>query len=288
MISWPDVAKRQIQTHYDLATPFYRMLWGVHVHHGLWDADRAADDASPKLAQRRLTEHLAARARIEPGQIDQPIRVLDVGCGMGGSSLLLAREFGCDVTGVTLSPVQRAYAAATSRLKGVGRRTRFLRQDAETVAFDPQSFDVVWSIECTEHLFDKPAFFERAAQWLRPGGRIAICAWLASEEPHSPAAVEKLEAVCRQFLCPSLGTADDYCGWMRDAGLEVEPPIDLTERVIETWEICLRRVKRTGVSRIAWMFGRRMNEFVHGFETMLDAYRSGAMTYGSFAASRPS
>jgi tocopherol O-methyltransferase len=38
---------------------------------------------------------------------------------------------------------------------------------------------VVWSIECTEHLFDKRQFFQRVAQWLRLGGRVAICAWLA-------------------------------------------------------------------------------------------------------------
>ena len=49
----------------------------------------------------------------------------------------------------------------------------FACQDVETVEYPARSFDVIWSIECTEHLFDKPRFFRRAASWLRPGGRLA-------------------------------------------------------------------------------------------------------------------
>ena len=78
---------------------------------------------------------------------------------------------------LTLSPVQRHWAAASAALQGVSRRTRFLAADAESVEFDDASFDVLWSVECTEHLFDKAEFFRRAAGWLRPGGRLAIAVW---------------------------------------------------------------------------------------------------------------
>src|SRR5579864_7325722 len=91
---------RAIRKHYNLATPFYRLLWGPHIHHGLWDADE-----EPRHAQRRLTEHLAVEGGVRRGDA-----VLDVGCGMGGSSLHLARELDCRVRGLTLSPVQRLWA----------------------------------------------------------------------------------------------------------------------------------------------------------------------------------
>lgn len=277
--------KAAIQSHYDLATPFYRLVWGPHIHHGLWsteDASRAVPLMSARRAQEQLTDTLASLARVQPGN-----RVLDVGCGMGGSSIRLARCHGCDVTGITLSGVQRGWARWSALVAGVGGRTRFACRDAETASFPRASFDVIWSIECTEHLFDKPAFFRRAAEWLEPGGRMAICAWLATEEAQRDARREQVEAVCDAFLCPSLGTAADYTNWMRDAGLTMERSEDWTRRVERTWELCDARVRRSGLHRLAWLIDRRQALFLDNFPTLLDAYRSGAMAYGCFVARLP-
>ena len=274
MISCPTVSKRHIRGHYDLTTVFYRLLWGEHIHHGLWSADE-----TPRVAQLRLTETLAAEAGIT-GNED----VLDVGCGMGGSSLWLAAR-GCRVTGVTISGLQRRWAALAARRRGLHHRTRFVRADAEALELTPQSVDVVWSIECTEHLFDKAAFFQRAAGWLRPGGRVAICAWLAGDAQDCET-VKHVERVCEGFFCPSLGTAADYTSWMQRAGLRVERELDWTKRVERTWEICQQRVARAGMPLLARCLGRRTSLFVNRFETILSAYRSGAMRYGCFIARR--
>ena len=64
-------AKASIRSHYDLATPFYRLLWGPHIHHGLWSAEDAVRErplASPLAAQEALTDALASLANIERGQ----------------------------------------------------------------------------------------------------------------------------------------------------------------------------------------------------------------------------
>jgi tocopherol O-methyltransferase len=273
MIVCPSISKRSIRNHYDLATPFYRLLWGPHIHHGLWEGDEAPDEA-----QRRLIDRLAEAAALAAGQT-----VLDVGCGMGGSTIDLARRYGCATTGLTLSPVQRTWAALSARRQGVSGQTRFLRGDAEKIHFPAASFDVVWNVECSEHLFDKPAFFRRAAGWLRPGGRIALCAWLAGD-----AADAEREAmlVCEHFLCPSLGTAGDYREWMTAAGLTVPTFIDLTAQVGQTWDICIRRVRASGVGLLARLGGRKMRSFVEHFATLGNAYRSGAMRYGLFVAEK--
>ena len=171
MIECPSVAKRVVRQHYDLVTPFYWLLWGRHIHHGLWDGQE-----SPAQAQQQLTDTLVREAGIRGGEA-----VLDVGCGMGGSAIHLARNLGCRVQGITLSPLQRFWASSAARWNRVASSTHFRCVDAEQVDFSPESFDVVWSIECTEHLYDKERFFQRAAAWLRPGGRMAICAWLAGE-----------------------------------------------------------------------------------------------------------
>lgn len=279
------IASAAIRNHYDLATPFYRLVWGPHIHHGLWsaeDAARAVPETSPRSAQEALTDTLATLAGIHRDD-----RVVDVGCGMGGSSIRLARRIGCRVSGITLSAIQRRWAAAAARLSGVGGLATFARVDAESAEFPKGSVDVVWSIECTEHLFDKPAFFRRAADWLAPGGRLAICAWLAAEDADRPEKRRQVEAVCDAFLCPSLGSFRDYRGWITAAGLDVTHEADWTRRVERTWEICDMRVRRYGLPVLARLVDRRQATFLDHFGTLLAAYRSDAMQYGCIVARRP-
>jgi tocopherol O-methyltransferase len=276
MISCPTVNKDVIRRHYDVSTLFYRLLWGPHIHHGYWEGRE-----SPSAAQDQLTDRLVAAADIQTGET-----VVDIGCGMGASARRLAKQYGCHVTGVTISRFQRYWASVASLRDGVRRQTEFLRADAEQVEFSPTRFDVVWSIECTEHLFDKPAFVRRAAEWIKPGGTLAICAWLAGSDLN-PSQRQQVLDVCEGFFCPSLATSDEYQCWMRDAGLVIERADDWTQNVDRTWEICRDRVKRFAIHRVAHLIDRGQIIFLDRFQTILDAYRSGAMQYGCFVARKP-
>ncbi len=252
-------------------------MWGPHLHHGLWNADE-----SPQVAARQLTEELARLARIVSGE-----KVIDVGCGMGGSSIWLAKELQCEVTGVTISPVQRRWAATSSWLSGASSRTRFLHADAEALELPLNAHDVVWSIECTEHLFDKPAFFAKTRTWLKPGGRIAICAWLSGHDESLAETQRLVYEVCEGFFCPSLGTQADYENWFRAAGFQIDHSVLWTEKVLKTWEICRDRVRRTGVRRLAQILGQDHVLFLDRFDAILEAYRTRAMEYGCIVGSVP-
>lgn len=273
----PALSKSAIASHYDVGTIFYWLLWGRHVHHGLWYGDE-----SPKAAQENLIEQFVQRIDIQCGE-----RVLDVGCGMGGSAIHLARRHKCHVTGITLSRVQRMWATWSASWHGVVSRTDFRTADAERVDFPAESFDVIWIIECSEHLFDKPRFFQQAARWLRPGGRIGVCAWLAADEPCSENIRQQIDEVCDGMLCPSLGTMEEYGNWLAAGGACVTIAEDWTRQVQQTWEICLKRVYRTRLHAIARMIDRRFVPFLDRFTTMLDAYKSGAMRYGCIVGEVP-
>lgn len=277
MIDCPQVQKSVIRTHYDLSTLFYRLMWGPHIHHGLWSGDE-----SPRVAQLQLTEKMAELADIHGGE-----RVVDIGCGMGGSSIWLAKNRGCDVTGVTISSVQRRWAATSAMMSRANPRPNFMHVDAESVQFEPNSVDAVWSIECTEHLFDKPAFFKKAAGWLKPGGRVAICAWLSGDDEQAAETQRLVYEVCEGFFCPSLGTQADYRQWLTDAGLEMRSTNIWTKRVLKTWEICRDRVAASKVRWLAKMLGRDHVMFLDRFDAILEAYRTGAMEYGCFVAVKP-
>jgi len=185
-----------------------------------------------------------------------------------------------------LSRLQQRWAATSALLNGARSQTEFRRGDAEEINFEPETFDVLWSIECTEHLFDKPRFFRRAATWLKPGGTMAICAWLAGD-PLDDGGIQQVQQVCEGFLCPSLGTRVDYGEWMQAAGLQMVESHDWTEKVMRTWEICRRRIERTRIRWLARWVDRDSLLFLDRFTTILAAYQSGAMQYGCFVARKP-
>ena len=87
----------------------------------------------------------------------------------------------------------------------------------------------------------------------------------------------RVSAVANAFLCPSLQTAEDYQRQIEHARLRIRSSEDVTRRVIRTWEICLERSRKLrGLIRI---FPREVRSFVEGIRAILDAYRSGDLTY---------
>ena len=263
-----------VREHYDRLSGYYRALWGEHIHHGYWE-----DGESPALAQVKLVERLASRARIPRGG-----RVLDVGCGLGGPALWLARNLSCSVLGLTISPVQARMATERARAEGLSRLTRFEVADANRLNLAAGSFDAVWVIECSEHLSDKARFVASCARALKPGGVFALCAWLRAERYAVPGHARLVAEVCRGMLCPRLASMTDYQGWMRDCDLAQIEAEDITLRVEQTWGRCAELVSRPEVRAALRVADRRTRGFVETFPVIMRAYSEGAMAYGMFTA----
>src|SRR5690242_8859357 len=95
------LAPSDVASHYDDLDYFYRDVWGEHVHHGLWLTGR--EDRAQ--AVRQLAELVGREAALGSGS-----RVCDIGCGYGATARLLAQEHGAEVTAITISPAQHAFA----------------------------------------------------------------------------------------------------------------------------------------------------------------------------------
>ena len=98
--------KDRIRDFYDLVSPHFREMWGEHLHDGFYPEGNETKEE----AQDKLVAYLAGEAELEPGSLG-----LDIGCGMGATSVWLGRNLGCRMTGVTLSPVQVQLARALAR-----------------------------------------------------------------------------------------------------------------------------------------------------------------------------
>jgi MPBQ/MSBQ methyltransferase len=116
---------------------------------------------------RAATIELAKRAALTPG-----LKVLDVGCGLGGSARYLASEHGCRVTGIDLTTEYVDTANALAELVGMKDVVTFQQASALDLPFPDGSFDAVWTEHVQMNIADKRAFYEQIARVLAPRGRL--------------------------------------------------------------------------------------------------------------------
>lgn len=95
---------QQIQQFYDASSGLWEEIWGEHMHHGYYGRG-GTYRLNRRQAQIDLIEELLAWAEGDTSN-NPPSTILDLGCGIGGSSLYLAEKLGAQVTGISLSPVQ--------------------------------------------------------------------------------------------------------------------------------------------------------------------------------------
>ncbi len=266
--------KNKIIEHYDFASPYYRSLWGEHIHHGYW----IRGDESKETAQIQLIEHLAKLAGIKTG-----MRVLDIGCGYGGSSLYLAKKYGASTTGITISPVQVKMAQEAAAKAKVD--ANFLLMDAEEMEFT-QPFDLLWSVESISHYQDPRRFFASAAKFLKPGGCFALTDWFQKENPSAAERKKFIEPI-EQGMMVELRGMNEYSDFLAASGLQVVHREDLTRRCAKSWDIGLDLIKGKSFWQLAAKLGAGFVAYMKAFHAMRAGFSSGNFVVGLFVAKMP-
>jgi tocopherol O-methyltransferase len=264
--------KAKVIEHYDVVSPYYRSLWGEHLHHGYW----ISGDESKDRAQLQLIEHLAELANIKPGA-----EILDIGCGFGASSLYLAKKYQATVTGITNSSVQVEMATLAAAEKNL--LATFLLMDAEALSFRKQ-FDVLWSIESISHYQDRCAFFASAARLLKPGGSFAITDWFKKADLTS-AEHQKFIDPIEQGMLVELKTMDEYERMLKSSGLQIRHCEILNKNTAKTWDITLEIIKDKNFWSLAARLGSQFVTYLKAFQAMRGGFASGNFVYGLFVAS---
>ena len=209
-----------IVEYYDETWIDYRILWlnkdNLAVHFGYTDdSTRSHTDAL-----KNMNRVLADRVRIQPGE-----RVLDAGCGVGGSSLWLATERGAEVVGITLAARQAAMARSNALRRGVTDRVQFEVADFTATPFPDASFDVVWAVESLCHAPRKAAFYREAARLLRPGGRVIVADFVRAARPLDSTGERLLHEWLDGWAVPDIDTPGEHLEHLASAGF-AEPRLD--------------------------------------------------------------
>lgn len=224
--------QEQIREFYDASSGLWEDIWGEHMHHGYYGAT-GTERKERRQAQIDLIEEL-----LKWGGVHQASQILDVGCGIGGSSLYLAEKFNAHATGVTLSPVQANRAEARSHELGLADRAQFQVADALHLPFADGSFDLVWSLESGEHMPDKGQFLRECHRVLKPGGTFLMATWCHRPTPPALTEAEQkhLSDIYRVYCLPYVISLPEYEDIARSLPFDSIQTADWSTAVAPFWD----------------------------------------------------
>ncbi|MFQ5742399.1 MAG: SAM-dependent methyltransferase [Acidobacteriota bacterium] len=263
----------RVAEHYDTLSFFYRELWGNHIHHGYYHTGSETKEE----AAENLLELLTGQCGLQSGS-----RVLDVGCGVGGSCTYLVEKLHCWVVGVTVSAVQAQMARRTSL--AARHLANYVVADACRLPLRG-SFDAILALEVLSHLEDRRGFFEDVTVLLSEGGRIGIAAWLKNGSLNERSKREIIEPIEAGMLV-RLPTAEEYRGHFQDNGLKMSYYLDISSEVQRTWDLCLDIIKDRALWSMAVRQGREVVNFLRAFRAMKRGYSTGAFRYSLLVAEK--
>jgi len=271
--------QEEIVKYYDECETDYRLFWDLDrslaLHAGYWDSTtRTLHEA---LA--RENEVLAQKAKIQSGE-----KVLDAGCGVGGSSIYLADKYMCRVTGISLSEQQVSNANKNSEKRQLEVKPEFFVMDYTKTTFADEAFDVVWGLESICHAEHKEAFIKEAYRILKPKGRLIVADGFAT----------KSGSVSQNWLegwgVNHLESITQFDQYLESAGFQNITFSNITENVLPS----SRRLFWISIpawiySKVGELFGFRSKLQTENIKSAFHQYRAikkGHWQYGIFYAEK--
>ncbi|CAN1132194.1 Probable tocopherol O-methyltransferase, chloroplastic [Linum perenne] len=239
--------KKGIAEFYDESSGVWEDIWGEHMHHGFYEPDAlvSGSESDHRAAQIRMVEESLRFAAVPDDLEKRPKKVVDVGCGIGGSSRYLAKKYEAKCQGITLSPVQAQRANSLAAAQGLADKAVFQVGDALNQPFPDGEFDLVWSMESGEHMPDKAKFVSELARVAAPGGTIIIVTWChrdlgETEESLSKWEKDHLDKICRAFYLPEWCSTSDYVKLLQSLDLQDIRTADWSSNVAPFWPAVIR------------------------------------------------
>lgn len=158
--------------YYNLVTDFYEYGWGTSFHFSRYYKNEAF-----KQATARHEHYLAYKMGIK-----ENMKVLDVGCGVGGPAREIARFTGANIVGLNNNDYQIERANHYSKVLNLEKQLKFVKGDFMQMDFESESFDAVYAIEATVHAPVLEGVYGEIYRVLKPGGTFGVYEWVLTDK----------------------------------------------------------------------------------------------------------
>jgi len=277
--------KADAEKHYDDCYNDYPFAWcnkeNLALHYGYCDNDTKSHHQA-LINKNQVLYDLAG--------ISGSDHVLDAGCGIGGSSIWMAKQHGNQMTAITISKQQTEHAAQHAKRQGVADKTDFQVSDFCATPFPDESFDVIWGLESICHALNKGDFLKEAFRLLRPGGRIVVCDGFIQRREFSDDEWNDIVICLNGWAVPNLCSRDEFNQLLEDNQFSDINYTDITTETLPSADHMLKVAKRLKpVQQITQWLGLRSKAQTANFKVGIAQHRlftDQLVEYGIFTATK--
>lgn len=262
------------------AHTFYFSIWGGEdLHLGIY---RRPEDSIFE-GSRRTVERMASYSANLKEKGDQA-RLIDLGSGIGGTARYLAKTYGCQVVALNLSETENERHRKMNREQGVDHLIEVVDGNFETLPYEDQSFDVVWSQDAFLHSPDRRKVLQEAVRVMKPGAELIFTDPMQTEEAYD----DYLQPILKRIHLESMATPRFYQDTCRELGLEVLSFENLQVQLANHYGNVLKETQR----REEELRGKNVSEeylahMKEGLRNWSNGGQFGHLTWGIFRFRKP-
>ena len=215
-----------INKYYSINTDLYTALWSEFFHVPIWkDPNDSIHEAYRKTHEQYIGD----------ANLSRDDKVIDLGCGIGTLSLLIAKTIGCHVTGINISKYQLKKANQRKMREHISN-VEFREMDIMTLNTQENHFNAAFLIDVGVHLPNKKRALTNIYNVLHDNSRLIIADWLQKENLNNFERTVLIEPFCQYWAYPYMISLKRYEQLLNSIGFHIVTLQDISDDVQKSWD----------------------------------------------------